>query len=261
MKYRLYIDETGNHDLESAQDPNYRYLGLAGIAIDLKVVREILMPNLEQLKQDFFPYDPDSPPIFHRKKLETRRYPFHTLNDSTVEQAFYDKLFEFLQELDFTVMTVAIDKLEHKNRYRVWMHQPYHYCLEVLIERYVLFLENREVKGDVLAESRVGPLDIKLKQSFSRIFKDGTDYISAQRIQQRLTSKELKVEPKFKNISGLQLADLIAHPSKQDILFEQRRINSEGRIFAKRMIQLLNKSKYYRSPEGLIDGYGKKLLP
>lgn len=261
MKYRLYIDETGNHDLKNVEDPNHRYLGLSGIIIDLQVVRDVLIPGFEKIKKDFFPYDPDSPPILHRKELVNKRYPFHTLNDPNVEQSFNNKLLNFLDELNFSVISLVIDKLEHKNKYRVWRYHPYHYCLAVLVERYVLFLENCDAKGDIMAESRGGAEDMKLKQSFSNIFEEGTDFISAEKIQQKLTSRELKVVHKKKNISGLQLADLIAHPSKQEILFEQKRIADPSGTFGYQIVKVLNKSKYYRSPEGVIEGYGKKLLP
>jgi hypothetical protein len=30
VKYRIYIDEVGNPDLESSDNPNHRFLGLTG---------------------------------------------------------------------------------------------------------------------------------------------------------------------------------------------------------------------------------------
>ena len=34
MKYRIYIDEVGNPDLDSSEHPNHRYLSLTGVIFD-----------------------------------------------------------------------------------------------------------------------------------------------------------------------------------------------------------------------------------
>ena len=36
MKYRMYVDETGNSDLNSSDNPLHRYLGLTGIITELE---------------------------------------------------------------------------------------------------------------------------------------------------------------------------------------------------------------------------------
>ena len=70
------------------------------------------------------------------------------------------------REQEIASHVVTIDKLEHLSRYQVWRHAPYHYCLEVLLERYVLFLHYRGLRGDIMVESRNATLDGKLKNSF-----------------------------------------------------------------------------------------------
>ena len=35
MKYRIYIDEVGNPDLESSENPNHQFLSLTGVIIEL----------------------------------------------------------------------------------------------------------------------------------------------------------------------------------------------------------------------------------
>ena len=32
--YRIYIDETGNHDMTHADDPNQRFLALTGVILE-----------------------------------------------------------------------------------------------------------------------------------------------------------------------------------------------------------------------------------
>lgn len=41
-KYRIYIDEVGNPDVESSDNPNHRFLSLTGVIIDLEYVRNVL---------------------------------------------------------------------------------------------------------------------------------------------------------------------------------------------------------------------------
>lgn len=58
-KYRLYIDEVGNADLNASEDPNHRYLSLTGVFLSLEHVASDLFPRLESIKKDFFGSHPD----------------------------------------------------------------------------------------------------------------------------------------------------------------------------------------------------------
>jgi hypothetical protein len=57
------------------------------------------------------------------------------------------------------------------------------------------------------------------------------DSETEQRFNTELPSRELKVKPKSANIAGLQLADLIAHPSRREVLIEHRLIVDDRHIF------------------------------
>lgn len=261
VKYRIYIDETGDHNLENCEELPHRFLGLTGVIFSLQDAREKLVPRLEQLKRSHLPYDPDEPPILHRKEIINKRYPFHVLRDPEKERAFNADLLSLLGELPYVVVTVVIDKLEHKTKYTTWRYHPYHYCLAVLLERFILYLENKSGIGDALAESRGGREDMKLKNSYSGLYKNGTEFICSDRFENSLTSCQLKVKPKRNNTAGLQLADLLAYPSKQDVLRRHSLIPQAADVFGDRITQLLETTKYYRGRSGEIDGYGRKLLP
>ncbi len=73
-----------------------------------------------------------------------------------MEAAFNSDLLTLVEELDYCVITAVIDKREHLDRYQQWVYDPYHYCLMVILERYVLELHGRGQRGDVMAESRGG---------------------------------------------------------------------------------------------------------
>lgn len=256
----MHIDEVGNSDLGSSQDPNHRYLSLTGIIIDLNIVRDQLFPSFEYLKQNFFDSHPDNPVIFHWKELVNKNYPFHSLRKLETEKAFNAEFLDSLKRLEFVAITTVIDKLEHCQRYQVWRHDPYHYCMEILVERYAKWLDKRRLNGDIMIEARNKTVDRRLKESFRRICSRGTSYTEPELFGSTFTSSELKIEPKYKNIPGLQLADLIAHPSFKAMLASRNR-QPVASNFGGEIVRILRKSKYDRSPSGRIDGWGTKWLP
>ena len=167
---------------------------------------------------------------------------------------------DLLTDLDYTVITVVIDKLEHQQRYATWRFDPYHYCLTVMVERYVRWLSAQSAQGDVLAESRGGKEDRRLKDSFERVYREGSNYISPDQFAARLTSRQLKVKNKSNNISGLQIADLIAHPSFRATVARHDRQGLPSN-FGGQIASILEATKYYRSDRNKIDGWGRKWLP
>ena len=260
--YRVYVDEVGNHDLMHADDPNQRFLSLTGVILESQYTLHVLQPEMNQIKREFFQGDPDEPVIFHRKELVNKRPPFHSLRDPQTEQRFNTALLTALARWDYCVVSVVLDKKAHRDQYQVWHYHPYHYCLAVLLERFVLFLHYGGHRGDVMVESRGGSEDRKLRDSYARLYAHGTDNIPPVRWQARLTSRELKVKPKKANIAGLQVADLIAHPSRREILIEHRLIVDNRHTFGDQICDILRQSKYHRNGHtGRIERYGKKLLP
>ncbi len=227
---------------------------------ELRYVEEVVFPKLEAIKKAHFGWHPDEPVILHRKELVTQKPPFESLADPAKREAFDRDILGLLTELEYTLISVTIDKLDHKNRYNTWRFDPYHYCLRVMLERYVPFLEKHSASGDVMAESRGGKEDRRLKDSFEELVLEGTDFVTPQRFLSALTSRQLKVKPKSSNISGLQIADLLAHPSFRSMLSDQEGSPIEA-LFGKQIVDILIAKKYHRSYFGRIEGYGKKWLP
>jgi hypothetical protein len=255
-KFRMYVDECGNPDLESSDHPIHRFLSLTGIIIDLDYVSSTLHSQIESLKSKYFGSHPDDPIILHRKEILNAKYPFEALRDREVQKQFDAELLHYLKVWEYTVVTVCIDKQAHKETYEVWRYDPYHYCLALLLERYAFFLQQHQAKGDVMAESRGGKEDRRLKDSFDGLWRDGTQYVGPALFQEVLTSKKLKVKPKSNNVSGLQIADIIAHPSRAEILLENDKRDDELAPFAAKIVSILE-GKYYQR-EGRT--FGKKFI-
>jgi len=226
----------------------------------LDYIRDSVFPSVEELKREYFGHHPDTPIILHRSELVNKKFPFNELNDPEIERSFNDRFLGLVQDLDYMAMTVVIDKWEHLERYQEWRYDPYHYCLNVLLERFVLWLQKRDDVGDVMAESRGKKEDLRLKAEHTKVWENGTLYVPADKMQASLTSRQLKVRPKSANVVGLQLADLLAHPSYRAVL-SRREHKSLPNNFGGRIAAILEASKYNRSPSGRIDGWGRKWLP
>ncbi len=255
-KFRMYVDEVGNPDLRSSDDPNHRFLSLTGVIMDLEHVRKVVNPEMEALKHRYFAAHPDEPLILHRKELLNRKPPFEALRDPDLAAAFDEELLAFLRAWEYAVITVCLDKKKHRETYIVWRYDPYHYCLAILLERFNFWLNRHSAGGEGMAESRGAKEDRRLKESFGRLWQQGTDFVKPEQFQKSLTSRELKVKPKSSNISGLQLADIIAHPSRSEILDENGLLARPLGPFAQEVIKILQGK--YDQDENRV--FGKKYL-
>ena len=217
-KFRLYVDESGDHTYHDLGNPARRYLGLTGVAIETEVYRTRFHPDLESLKQRHFPHNPDEPVIFHRKELINRNGAFGVLADPKRDEAFTSDLIGFLTVQDYRIFTVVIDKKAHSERYGKAALHPYHHCLTTLLVRYRESLSEEGGRGDVMAESRGGTEDMELKRVHREVIESGLYQISAAAFQEVFTSRELKLKKKTENIAGLQIADLLAYPIKQALV-------------------------------------------
>lgn len=260
IKYRIYIDEVGNPDLKSSNLKDHRFLCLTGAIMELGYVRDVVQPDLDKLKKVFFTSDPDEPVILHRKEILYKKGPFYVLKDEKLEKQFNTQLLELLNSWEYSVIGVVIDKKEHNDRYSIWKYDPYHYCQEILLERYKLFLDINDAVGDVMIESRGGAEDRRLKKSFRTLMDNGTHNINPEQLQKNLTSKELKVKTKKSNIAGLQIADLLAHPTRRWAFKNLMSMKEDKLTFADQINEILENRKFFRY-KGQINGYGVKKLP
>jgi hypothetical protein len=254
---RIFIDEVGNHDLRSCERPTERYLALTGVIMEAGYEAGEFRTALNRLKQDIFGTNDI---VLHRRDILDAAPPFQALSDAGVRSRFNDALLALVREGRYKVCTVVIDKREHRDRYAVWRFHPYHYCLTVLLERYVQRLERIGETGDVVVEARGKKENIKLEKAYQYIYKNGTDYALAKVFQDRLTSRDIKLKPKDANIAGLQLADILANPSCRHMICERTKMPMTAQFSAK-LVEVLTDSKYHRSEAGAIAGWGEKWLP
>lgn len=261
--YRIYIDEVGNHDMnvKTVTNPNEQFLTLFGVAVEREHMLRTLQPDMDMIKRHFFQTDPDEPIIFHRKDISKMRGQFHSLWDTSNRKQFGDRMLASYRHWQFTAIAVTIDKKAHLALYGEWHRPPYVYCLQVLMERYVLFLKAQKAHGDAMIEARGRREDTELAQAYNRFFLAGSSYVSSDTWQEHLTTKEIKINPKQDNIAGLQLADLLGHAAHYDVLQTYGFVPEQKAEYGREILRILRDEKYHRSNNGKIMGFGVTLLP
>ena len=222
--------------------------------------RDGCVPLLNGIKADLFQHDPDIPIILHRTDIIGKKGPFGVLRDQVLRATFDARILSAINLLDYAVITAVINKQEMMAQHHWNEQHPYHYLMGIIVEKYVQWLERKNSTGDIMPEERKGKKDLQLQAEFDRVRLHGTEYVGADRIRTRLPASKLKFRCKRDNIAGLQLCDLIAHPS----YIYARHLHGDAvqlGAYATQVSDILVATKYDRSWNGRIRGYGIKYLP
>ena len=233
-----------------------------GIIVRQDTHDNVLHPAMESIKADLFNHSSENLVILHRSEILRKIGPFLVMEDPEIKEEFDRRFLALVVDTPYLSISAAIDKLAHVKKYIVWQHNPYHYCLECILERYVKWLKRRNYYGDVLIEARTTLTDKRLKNAYKFFYENGTEYCKVGDIQSRLISKEPKFKTKNANISALQLADLLAHPTHKYMRnFHFGFENPQD--YGQSLVQELIKSKLLRNPRdhSAIWGWGLKWLP
>ncbi len=258
-RYRLYIDESGDHSYNLLAIPSHRYLALLGVWFRQVDEYADFADDLERLKRETFGPRPDKPVILHRSDIINRKGPFVVLRDSEKAARFDEGLRDLVHRARFTIICVVLDKQKHQDRYTSPFH-PYHYCLAAMLDRYSGWLNHRGAVGDVMAESRGREEDLQLKQAYRRVYEAGTLMFDHAHHQRALTSKEIKLARKDANIAGLQLADILAHPWKMACLIEKKLVPDTIGPFGNSLLTITEGKLNQNASRGKVWGYGKVCL-
>ena len=259
LRYRLYIDESGDHTYMLLEEISHRYLALLGVWFEQTDDYVAFADDLERFKRGIFGPRPDKPVVLHRSDIINRKSSFGLLCNPEIRERFNAGLLDVIIKAQFKMVCVIIDKQMHLNRYKSPFH-PYHYCLAAMLDRYCGWLSYKNAIGDVMAESRAREEDLQLKQAYHRVYESGTLLFDHEHHQRVLTSKDLKLRSKIANIAGIQLADILAHPVKQALLLEKSKIIESRRTFGKQVYEAAKKKFNVNNRTGQVEGYGKVWL-
>lgn len=239
--YIVYVDESGDHSLESI-DPEYPVFVLSFCIFRKDVYAETITPAVRKLKFHTFGHDMA---VLHEIDIRKKRGAFSRLGKEDREN-FLDALTVIIKSADFSLVAVVIDKYRLKEQYTSPGH-PYHLAMEFGLEHIYRFLQlhgQDDRLTYLVCEARGAREDAELELEFRRI-RDGSNPFYKH------LPFNLVIADKKTNSEGMQLADLTARPIGLSIL----------RPGQKNRAMIVLEEKFCRDETGEKEGVGLKIFP
>jgi hypothetical protein len=241
--YIVYVDESGDHGLESI-DPEYPLFVLCFCIFKKSTYSSNIIGKLNEIKFKYFGHDSV---VMHSHDIRKKNREFSILNDRTKESEFISDINEFIKNSDFKIISSVIDKTKLKRRYSV-PSNPYFLSLEFCLERlykYLLQLNQIHLSTHIIVEARGKKEDDELELVFRRTIDLGTEYMPKH------LPFEIQIAHKKTISTGMEIADLVAHPIGRKILKPEQ----SNRAFD------LFEDKILRNAKSDYNGYGIKIFP
>lgn len=238
----VYADESGDHSLISINPENPVFV-LAFCIFEKSSYSSIVVPAVQQLKFRYWGHDSV---ILHGHEIRKQHGDFRILLNPHTRAAFVAELSALMERIPFTVIAAVIDKSRHVKQYSNPAN-PYEMALTFCMERLHYWLRGAGEAGrttHVVVEKRGRTEDQLLELEFRRI-ADGRNAAG------KMPDLDIRFMDKKHNSTGLQIADLVAHP------IARRVIKPDQPNWAFDIIE----GKLRRSPAGRIPGYGLKVFP
>ena len=246
MKYKLFIDESGDHSL-STVDANFPIFALLGLLIEEENYQKI-SEEITVFKNKYFK---STDVILHSRDIRKCEGAFAILFDLNVKKAFYEDLNSILFNNDYMLVASAILKQKHIEQYGKLADDPYEIAITFLLERMLFELDSRKNQEitEVTIEGRGKKEDQQLAKRYNELLYKGSNEVKPLRFRTKF-SEELVFKKKKENDIGLQLADLCAYPLARYVLYPTEPYPSFEIIKPK-----------IRNNNGTIKGYGIKIFP
>ena len=218
----VYVDECGSHNMTSSDA--YQAFVLAAVIIPDDRHRE-LDRKWKNWKKDYLG---GSHKKAHEPDIRHRRKSFWCGGSEVAQDRAIAGLSRWLGRTDFAALACVINRPEYRAEVGAKAldeslpENVYMMSIHFLAERVALVLYNQfqGATGRLVVESR-GPMeDAKFQYEFTRLFFDGTSYVSATMFRHQL-EPGIDFLTKEDNSTGLQLADLIARPCGEKVIDPQ----------------------------------------
>lgn len=186
--------------------------------------------------------------VFHSRDIRKRSGAF---NFSTEERykSFIKKLSSTLSNIDTTIFSAHINKLEHVKKYQN-PYDPYELALKFILERISFQINNED--AIIVLESRGKKEDKHLLNHIKYLIDNGSEYITVENFSfikgVYFNQKWDKSSNDLKSYWILELADLFCYP-----IFKYGAYDKKDYAFN------ILKEKLYHYPE--FDGCGIKVFP
>jgi len=238
--YIIYVDESGDHSLKVVNPDNPLFV-LAFCIVRKSDYAETISPAIQKLKFDTFGHDMV---VLHSHEIRKQKNDFRILRNPKIREPFLQQITDVVVDSPFTLVTTVIDKKELLGQYAT-PYSPYDIALLFCMERAYKFLMANGQEGKhthIIVEARGRKEDTDLKAEFY-------DIIKAKKSWKK--SFDIRFSSKQSNSSGLQLADLLAHPIARHVLKPDQPNQAYDAL----------EEKFFKGPTGLINGNGLKVFP
>ena len=201
--YVVYVDESGDHSLASI-DPDYPVFVLALCIFHKRHYSEKIIPAVEKLKFNYFGHDSV---VLHENEIRKQKGDFAFLSHRPTRTVFMERVSSIMEASNFILIACVVDKAR-VGRSEGAASNPYHIALGICLEALRSFLAEKkqdELRTHVVVECRGKKEDSELELEFRRIC-DGNNPGN------RHLPFDIVFADKKTNLTGLQLADLVARP-------------------------------------------------
>lgn len=208
-KYIVYVDESGDHSLQSIDD-NYPLFVLAFCVFHKRHYSEAIVPALEKFKFNYFGHDQI---VLHETEIRKEKGAFNIFRSREEKHQFLDQLTDIIDYSNFILVSCVIDKRTLKVQVDNDSN-PYHIALGFCMEKLYDLLHEKaqhDKKTHVVVECRGKKEDRELELEFRRIC-DGNNRLAIQYPFEVIFSDKKTMS------TGLQLADLVARPIGLNVL-------------------------------------------
>lgn len=204
-----YIDESGDHNLDMKTVDNKYNVFVLGLVLIKKENYESIDTGFKKIKKDIFGSEDF---ILHTNELnnpnDKRSDPRNkVIYNPTKRAEFYALINEFIKNAPFTTCYMVVRKEHFVNQYTTPI-DPYELSFENILNRTMKYSHGRDV--DMHIECRQSGLDRQMEAQFAKYSLSGTRFCTAEDIKRRI--KKFEFFDKNKNITGIQIADLLANP-------------------------------------------------
>lgn len=239
----MFLDESGDHSLDKV-DPSYPMFVLAGCIFDFEYYNQTVEPEINKLKLKYFN---KTEVILRSYDIRKQKGEFSGLVDRKKRDDFTEELSQIISASKFQIIAAAINKNELKNQYTE-PDNPYHLCLEFILERSIMYLGRSTEKIILRIESRETHNDQKLAEVYEKFRNTDHQLFKLVEIQSKIV--DLSFNQKTQNIAGMQFADLVAYPIGRKVLDSKK----ENKPFD------IIRPKFHQK-NGSILNFGLKVFP
>lgn len=206
----MFIDETGQPEIEATDQP----FGLTGVIFEYKYCMDInekiseLKTKLNDFKQQCFNTQDI---ILHLADIARKKKDFESVPKEQIID-FFDKLPEFLESLDFHIISVTVDKNKLMEYYEP-SKDPYVIGFTYVLQSFYSFISDSQVESArIVIESRDDNKDLKVQKAFFDVFNNGTIHLDSEKSKEKIKGFTMAKTTNEDYQVGLEIADVVCYP-------------------------------------------------